>query len=168
MIASSFLPTRCPSPSSWAVPAGCADLAPARVRTEPAVTGSSCARGVRHPSVPPTATQRSRGVLGRLSPRGWHTSCNMASSAPSRHTGGRSAHRRVQGSEHTERSGATMASQPPAGDSGYDQEVVARAQRQHVVTPSGEIAGQDVTVMETVDNIEARRPHPNWITRLIY
>ena len=61
-----------------------------------------------------------------------------------------------------------MASQPPAGDSGYDQEVVARAQRQHVVTPSGEIAGQDVAVMETVDNVEARRSTANWITGLIY
>ncbi len=61
-----------------------------------------------------------------------------------------------------------MASNRPAGDSGYDQEVVARAQRQHVVTPSGEIAGQDVAVMETVDNVEARRSTANWITGLIY
>ena len=61
-----------------------------------------------------------------------------------------------------------MASHPPAGDSGYDQEVVARAQRQHVVTPSGDIAGQDVAVMETVDNVEARRSTANWITGLIY
>ena len=61
-----------------------------------------------------------------------------------------------------------MASNRPAGDSGYDQEVVARAQRQHVVTPSDEIAGQDVAVMETVDNVEARRSTANWITGLIY
>ena len=61
-----------------------------------------------------------------------------------------------------------MASHPPAGDSSYDQEVVTRAQRQHVVTPSGEIAGQDVAVMETVDNVEARRSTANWITGLIY
>jgi len=61
-----------------------------------------------------------------------------------------------------------MASNRPAGDSGYDQEVVARAQRQHVVTPSGDIAGQDVAVMETVDNVEARRSTANWITGLIY
>ena len=61
-----------------------------------------------------------------------------------------------------------MASNRPAGDSGYDQEVVARAQRQHVVTPGGDIAGQDVAVMETVDNVEARRSTANWITGLIY
>jgi YggT family protein len=61
-----------------------------------------------------------------------------------------------------------MASNPPAGDPGYDQEVVARAQRQQIVTPSGEVAGQDVAVTETVDNVEARRSTANWITGLIY
>ena len=61
-----------------------------------------------------------------------------------------------------------MASNPPAGDSSYDQEVVTRAQRQQVVTPGGDVAGQDVAVMETVDNVEARRSTANWITGLIY
>jgi hypothetical protein len=61
-----------------------------------------------------------------------------------------------------------MASTPPAGDPGYDQEVVTRAQRQHVVTPSGDIAGQDVAVTESVDNVEARRSTANWITGLVY
>ena len=61
-----------------------------------------------------------------------------------------------------------MASNPPAGDPGYDQEVVSRAQRQHVVTPSGDIAGQDVAVTEAVDNVEARRSTANWITGLVY
>ena len=61
-----------------------------------------------------------------------------------------------------------MASTPPAGDSGYDQEVVTRAQRQHVVTPSGDIAGQDVAVTESVDNVEARRSTATWLTGLVY
>jgi len=62
-----------------------------------------------------------------------------------------------------------MASRPPApGDPGYDQEVVSRAERQHVVTPSGEVAGRDVAVTEAVDNVEARRSSANWLTGLVY
>ncbi len=62
-----------------------------------------------------------------------------------------------------------MASRPPApGDPGYDQEVVARAERQDVLTPSGNVVGQDAVVTESVDNVEARRSTANWITGLIY
>ena len=62
-----------------------------------------------------------------------------------------------------------MASRPTApGNPGYDQEVVARAQRQQVVTPGGDVAGQDVATMETVDHVEARRSTASWITGLIY
>lgn len=61
-----------------------------------------------------------------------------------------------------------MASNPPPGDRGYDQEVVARSQRQDVVTPSGEVVGQDVVVSESVDNVEARRSSANWISGLVY
>src|SRR5438046_2894493 len=62
-----------------------------------------------------------------------------------------------------------MASQPPAPRGpGYDQEVESRAERQRVVTPSGEIAGRDVAATEAVDNVEARRSTANWITGLVY
>lgn len=62
-----------------------------------------------------------------------------------------------------------MASRvPPPGDPAYDQEVVARAERQEVVTPSGEVVGQDVAVAELVDNVEARRSNANWIAGLVY
>ena len=62
-----------------------------------------------------------------------------------------------------------MASRPTApGDPGYDQEVVSRAERQRVVTPSGQVAGQDVAVTESVDNVEARRSTANWLTGLVY
>lgn len=61
-----------------------------------------------------------------------------------------------------------MASYPPPGDPAYDQEVVTRAQRQNVVTPGGEVVGQDVAVSELVDNVEARRSTAYWISGVIY
>ena len=62
-----------------------------------------------------------------------------------------------------------MANQPPSSrDRDYDQEIVTRAQRQDVVTPSGRVVGQDVAVSELVDNVEARRSRANWISGLIY
>ena len=60
-----------------------------------------------------------------------------------------------------------MAS-PPPGDPAYDQEVVSRAQRQNVVTPSGDVVGQDVAVSETVDNVEARRSTAYWVSGVVY
>lgn len=57
---------------------------------------------------------------------------------------------------------------PPPGDPAYDQEVVARAERQDVLTTSGEVVGQDVVVSEMVDNVEARRSSANWIAGLVY
>ena len=62
-----------------------------------------------------------------------------------------------------------MASNPPpSGDRGYDQEVVTRAQRQDVMTPTGDVVGQDVAVSEVVDNVESRRSSANWISGLVY
>lgn len=60
-----------------------------------------------------------------------------------------------------------MASRGPDGRD-YDQEVVARAERQDVVLPSGEVVGQDVGVSELVDNVEARRSTASWLTGLVY
>lgn len=57
---------------------------------------------------------------------------------------------------------------PAPGDPGYDQEVVARSERRNVVTPDGEVVGQDVVTSEMVDNAEARRSSANWIAGLVY
>ncbi len=62
-----------------------------------------------------------------------------------------------------------MAGYPPSSrDRDYDQEIVTRAQRQDVVTPAGQVVGQDVAVSEVVDNVEARRSRADWIGGLIY
>lgn len=57
---------------------------------------------------------------------------------------------------------------PPAGRRGYDEEIVARAEHQDVVTPSGEVVGQDMVVAETVDNVGARRSTANWLGGVVY
>ena len=57
---------------------------------------------------------------------------------------------------------------PAAGDPGYDEEVATRAERQHVVAPSGQVVGQDVAVSEVVDNVEARRSTAYWVSGLVY
>src|SRR5690242_16518250 len=57
---------------------------------------------------------------------------------------------------------------PGPGDPGYDQEVVARNERRNVMTPDGEVVGQEVVSSEMVDNVEARRSSANWIAGLVY
>jgi hypothetical protein len=54
-----------------------------------------------------------------------------------------------------------------AGDD-YDQETVLREDRQDVVTPSGQVVGQDVVVSEQVDRAEARASSADWLTSLVY
>ena len=50
----------------------------------------------------------------------------------------------------------------------YDQETVLREERQDVVTPSGQVVGQDMAVAEQVDRTEARASSAAWLTSLVY
>jgi uncharacterized protein YggT (Ycf19 family) len=48
-----------------------------------------------------------------------------------------------------------------------DQELVARNERQDVVTSDGSVVGQDVGTIASIDHVEARRSTADWITGLI-
>ncbi|MFN8512924.1 MAG: YggT family protein [Thermomicrobiales bacterium] len=50
----------------------------------------------------------------------------------------------------------------------YDQETVLREERQNVVTPSGNVVGQDVVATEQVDRAAARASSADWLTSLVY
>ncbi len=57
---------------------------------------------------------------------------------------------------------------PPPGRRVYDEEIVTRAEHQDIVTPAGEVVGQDMVVAETVDNVGARRSTADWLSGLVY